>query len=184
MKDSKSKRTSSQQDYHQELFPLVGIAASAGGLEAFTLLLQHLPTDTGMAFVLIQHLDPNQKSLLSEILARTTQMPVREVLSGMTVEPNQVYVIPPNTQMTLAQGVLQLGPREKIHGKYMPADAFFVSLAAERGRQALGVVLSGTDGDGALGVEAIKRQAALPLPSVKHRQNSMVCLPPLLPRVK
>lgn len=156
MKDSKSKVTSSQQDYQQELFPVVGIAASAGGLEAFTHLLQHLPTDTGMAFVLIQHLDPNYKSLLSEILAKTTQMPVREVLSGMTVEPNSVYVIAPNTKMTLAQGVLQLAPREKIHGKYMPADAFLASLAAERGRQALGVVLSGTDGDGARGVAAIK----------------------------
>lgn len=156
MKESKSNRTSSQQDENQEVFPLVGIAASAGGLEAFTQLLQHLPTDTGMAFVLIQHLDPDYNSMLSEILASMTQMPVCQVQAGMIVKPNQVYVIPPNTKMTLAQGVLQLAPREKIHGRYMPADAFFRSLAAERGSQALGVVLSGLDGDGALGVAAIR----------------------------
>ena len=138
------------------LFPIVGIAASAGGLEAFTQLLKHLLTDTGMAFVLIQHLDPNHKSLLSEILTRVTQMPVSEVQSGVTVEPNQVYIIPPNTKMILSDGVLQLTPREKVHGKYMPADAFFSSLAAERGHKAIAVVLSGADGDGSLGLKAIK----------------------------
>ncbi|WP_293352123.1 MULTISPECIES: chemotaxis protein CheB [unclassified Microcoleus] len=137
-------------------FPIVGIAASAGGLEAFTELLSHLPTDTGMAFVLIQHLDPNHKSLLSEILTRTTQMPVSQVQDGTTVEPNQVYIIPPNTKMTLASGVLKLTPREKIYGKYMPGDAFFVSLAADRGHKAIAVVLSGGDGDGSLGLKAIK----------------------------
>ena len=138
------------------LFPIVGIAASAGGLEAFTQLLKHLLIDTGMAFVLIQHLHPNHKSLLSEILARVTQMPVSEVQSGMTVEPNQVYIIPPNTKMILSDGVLQLTPREKVQGKYMPADAFFSSLAADRGRKAIAVVLSGADGDGSLGLKAIK----------------------------
>ncbi len=148
--------TQKQQDQSNELFPIVAIAASAGGLEAFKELLNHLPIDTGMAFVLIQHLDPNQKSLLSEILAKTTQMPVHEVHNGMFVEPNQVYVIPPNTKMTLAQGVLQLMAREKIHGKYMPADAFFASLAAQRGSKAISIVLSGSDGDGAQGSQAIK----------------------------
>ncbi|MEH2263669.1 chemotaxis protein CheB [Nostoc sp.] len=142
-----------QQD---ALFPIVGIAASAGGLEAFTQLLTHLPTDTGMAFVLIQHLDPNHKSLLSEILGRVTKMPVNEVRDGVTVEPNQVYIIPPNTKMMLSNGVLQLTPREKIQGKYMPADAFFTSLAAEREYKAIAVVLSGSDGDGSLGLKAIK----------------------------
>lgn len=137
-------------------FPIVGIAASAGGLEAFTQLLSHLPADTGMAFVLIQHLDPNHKSLLSEILARTTQMPVNEVKDGVVVEPNQVYVIPPNTKMVLCKGVLQLSPREKIYGKYLPGDAFFTSLAIDRGHKAIAVVLSGGDGDGSLGLKAIK----------------------------
>jgi len=145
-----------QLDNTNVLFPIVGIAASAGGLEAFRELLSNLLTDTGMAFVLIQHLDPNHKSLLSEILARTTQMPVNEVQDGVTVEPNQVYIIPPNTKMILSNGVLQLLPREKVQGKYMPGDAFFTSLAADRGRKAIAVVLSGADGDGSLGLKAIK----------------------------
>ena len=142
-----------QQDMANPLFPIVGIAASAGGLEAFTGVLKHLLTDTGMAFVLIQHLSPNHKSLLSEILGRTTQMPVNEVRDGVIVEPNSVYIIPPNTKMMLSGGVLQLTPREKVHGKYMPADAFFTSLAADRGNKAIAVVLSGADGDGSLGLK-------------------------------
>jgi two-component system, chemotaxis family, CheB/CheR fusion protein len=137
-------------------FPVVGIAASAGGLEAFTQLLSHLPTDTGMAFVLIQHLSPDHESLLTEILARATTMVVLQVKNGMRVEPNQVYVIPPNTKMILLEGLLQLSPREKIFGKYMPGDAFFASLAADRGHKAIAVVLSGGDGDGSLGIRAIK----------------------------
>ncbi|MEA5626482.1 chemotaxis protein CheB [Nostoc sp. UHCC 0251] len=145
-----------QLDNTDALFPIVGIAASAGGLEAFTQLLKHLLTDTGMAFVLIQHLDPNHKSLLSEILARITTMPVNEVQNGVIVEPNQVYIIPPNTKMMLSGGVLQLMPREKVQGKYMPADAFFTSLAADRGHKAIAVVLSGANSDGSLGLKAIK----------------------------
>lgn len=145
-----------QQTSVEAPFPVVGVAASAGGLEAFTQLLSHLPTDTGMAFVLIQHLDPNHESLLTEILARSTPLPVREVENGMAVEPNQVYVIPPNTKMILAEGVLQLSPREKVFGRYMPGDAFFTSLATDRGHKAIAIVLSGTDGDGSLGLKAVK----------------------------
>jgi two-component system CheB/CheR fusion protein len=137
-------------------FPIVGVAASAGGLDAFIQLLSHLPSDTGMAFVLIQHLSPDHESLLTEILARTTAMPVRQVENGTLVEPNHVYVIPPNTKMVLADGVLQLSPREKVLGKYMPGDAFFASLAADRGHRAIAIVLSGSDGDGSLGLKAIK----------------------------
>ncbi len=137
-------------------FPVVGIVASAGGLEAFTELIGHLPTDTGMAFVLIQHLSPDHKSLLSEILGRATAMPVRQVEDRMMVEPNEVYVIPPNTQMTLIDGMLHLAPRQKSQGKYQPGDKFFESLAVERGNKAIAVVLSGADGDGSLGLKAIK----------------------------
>lgn len=115
------------QNQVEASFPIVGVAASAGGLEAFTQLLSHLSTDTGMAFVLIQHLSPDRESLLSDILARATPLPVREVENGMKVEPNQVYVIPPNTQMTLSDDTLQLSPRTKVAGKYMPGDAFFSS---------------------------------------------------------
>jgi two-component system, chemotaxis family, CheB/CheR fusion protein len=137
-------------------FPIVGIAASAGGLEAFKQLLSHLPTDTGMAFVFIQHLSPSHESLLADILAQRTSMPVCEVQNGMKVEPNKAYVIPPNTQMTLSDDRLHLSPREKTAGKYMPGDAFFTSLAADRGNKAIAIVMSGTDGDGSQGLKAIK----------------------------
>jgi two-component system CheB/CheR fusion protein len=153
---AKEEAVEEQQDKNQGLFPIVGIGASAGGLEAFSQLLSHLPTDTGMGFVLIQHLSPDHKSQLSEILARTTQMPVIEVQDGMMVEPNHIYIIPPNSKMTLAKNLLRLAPREKIQGKDMSVDAFFNSLAQERGSKAIAVVLSGADGDGALGLKAVK----------------------------
>ncbi|MCC3502417.1 MULTISPECIES: chemotaxis protein CheB [unclassified Microcoleus] len=150
-----------EQNTVEAPFPIVGIVASAGGLEAFTEFLGHLPADTGMAFVLIQHLDPNYKSLLSEILATKTEMPVSQVEDGTTVEPNQVYIIPPNTKMTLVEGVLKLTPREKVYGKYMPGDAFLVSLAVDRGHKAIAIILSGGDGDGSLGIKAIKAAGGL-----------------------
>ena len=124
-------------------FPVVGIGASAGGVEAFRQLLSHLPTDTGMAFVLIQHLDPNHKSLLTEILARETTMPAIEVRDKIAVEPNCVYVIPPNTKMTMEGGLLKLTPRAQSRAKVMPIDTFFLSLAADLGSQAIAVILSG-----------------------------------------
>lgn len=158
---SESRSTSSTFEQAQPLptdapFPIVGIAASAGGLEAFTDLIRHLPDDTGMAFVLIQHLSPDHESLLSEILGRVTTMPVRQVEDLMTVEPNAIYVIPPNAQMALVDGTLRLSPRQKSDGKYLPADVFFESLAIDRGNKAIAVVLSGMDGDGAQGVKAVK----------------------------
>ncbi|PHJ56925.1 ATPase [Nostoc linckia z18] len=152
----KSSNTQEQPDNQQELFPIVAMGASAGGLEAFIQLLSHLPIDTGMAFVLIQHLSPHQKSLLSEILSRKTQMPVYEVQDGMVVEPNNVYVIPPNAKMTISEGVLKLSPRQKTRGYFMAVDAFFISLAEDRGSKAIAVVLSGGDADGARGLEVIK----------------------------
>jgi two-component system, chemotaxis family, CheB/CheR fusion protein len=143
-------------DLSDGCFPIVGIGASAGGLEAFTQLLSHLPIDTGMAFVLIQHLAPYQKSLLTELLTKTTSMSVSEAQEGTIVSPNQVYIIPPNNKMTLVNGTLRLMPREKIRGTYLPIDAFFTSLARDCGHKAIAVVLSGGDGDGAQGIEAIK----------------------------
>ncbi len=144
------------QDSPSDRFPVVGIGASAGGLEAFTQFLKALPIDTGMAFVLVQHLDPNQKSLLTEILARTTKLPVCEVEEGMAVEPNHIYVIPPNALMTIAQGRLYLTAREKTQRISKAIDSFFNSLAEERGDQAIAVILSGGDDDGTKGLESIK----------------------------
>jgi two-component system CheB/CheR fusion protein len=137
-------------------FPIVGVGASAGGLEAFRQLLEHLPTDTGMAFVLIQHLDPNHESILPEILARSTRMPVRQVTEGMALERNHVFVIPPNTNMAVVDGVLALEPRQVTRGLHMPIDYFFRSLAKVQGSEAIGVILSGAASDGALGLAEIK----------------------------
>src|SRR5437764_10173065 len=92
-------------------FPIVGVGASAGGLEAFTQLLKHLPTDTGLGFVLVQHLDPQHESALTQILARATSLPVREVRNNLPVEANHIYIIPPNASLRIARGVLKLLPR-------------------------------------------------------------------------
>jgi two-component system CheB/CheR fusion protein len=155
-KTSQSDPPEKQENNQNSLFPIVGMGASAGGLEAFTELLRHLPTDTGMAFVLIQHLSPHQKSLLTEILSRTTSMPVVEAQDELVVEPNHVYVIPPNAMMTITEGRLKLSPRQQIRGQVMSVDSFFCSLAEERGDKAIGVVLSGGDSDGSRGLETIK----------------------------
>ncbi|MGQ0618516.1 MAG: chemotaxis protein CheB [Panacagrimonas sp.] len=139
-----------------EFFAIVGVGASAGGLEAFTELLKALPADTGMAFVLIQHLAPSHPSALAEILARTTTMPVREMKEDQRqVQANHVYVIPPGRCMGIAGGWLQLTPREEI-GQHRVIDHFFRALAEDRRHRAIGVVLSGTATDGTLGLEAIK----------------------------
>ncbi|HXZ79609.1 MAG TPA: chemotaxis protein CheB [Terriglobales bacterium] len=137
-------------------FPIVGIGASAGGLEAFSELLRHLPEKTGMAFVLVQHLDPTHGSVLQEILARTTKIPVTEVADGVAVEPDHIYVIPANTDMATTNGVLHLAVRRLTRGQHMPIDHFFHSLADDRGDQAIGVILSGTASDGTEGCTAIK----------------------------
>jgi two-component system CheB/CheR fusion protein len=154
--DSTAKASPQQQGKQKDLFPIVGIGASAGGLEAFTQLLNHLPADIGMGFVLVQHMNPQEKSMLTEILSPTTQMVVTEAEEGMSVKPNHVYVIPPNATMTIREGVLKLKPREKTYGLSMTVDGFFFSLAEDLGNKAIGVVLSGGDGDGTRGLESIK----------------------------
>jgi two-component system, chemotaxis family, CheB/CheR fusion protein len=138
------------------LFPIVGIGASAGGLEAFSELLRYLPEKTGMAFVLVQHLDPKHSSSLQEILSRTTKIPVTEVTQGIVVQPDHAYVIPANTNLTIKNGILQLGSRVVLRGRHMPIDDFFRSLAESVGQQAIGVILSGTASDGTEGCRAIK----------------------------
>src|ERR1700677_1872110 len=135
---------------------VVGVGASAGGLEAFTTLLKNLPEDTGMAFVLVQHLDPKHASQLPAILSRPTRMPVTEVKDGMAVEPNHVYIIPSNTSMGISNGALHLTPRKESGGTHMPVDYFLQSLAASHESRAIGVILSGTASDGTIGLKAIK----------------------------
>ncbi len=134
---------------------VVGVGASAGGLEAFTELLSQLPHDTGMAFVLIQHLDPSHESHLTELLSKTCKMPVCEVKGETRAEANHVYVIPPRCNLGIFEGVLHT-PARPTSGPNMPIDSFLRALAADRGSQALGVVLSGAASDGTLGLQAIK----------------------------
>jgi two-component system, chemotaxis family, CheB/CheR fusion protein len=166
---SRSSRTDSRDDGNptprtaaqNDSFAVVAIGASAGGLEAFTEFFQALPIDTGMAFVLVQHLDPRHQSLLTEIIARVTRMPVEEVRAGSKIKPNRVYVIPPNTLMAIAQGVFTLTPRSKEPGQHLVIDFFMRSLAEERKSRAIGIVLSGTGADGTLGVTDIKAQGGI-----------------------
>ena len=136
-------------------FPIVGIGASAGGLEAFELFFRACPMDTGMAFVLVPHLDPGHVSLLTEILQRSTAMPVVEALDQIAVAPNHVYVIPPNREMAILNGVLQLSVPELVRGQRMPIDGFLRSLAEDQAERAIGIILSGTATDGTLGLRAI-----------------------------
>ncbi|MFP4062656.1 MAG: chemotaxis protein CheB [Halochromatium sp.] len=141
--------------------PVVGIGASAGGLEAFKALLQALPEDTGMAFLLVQHLAPTRESLLSEIMARETNLPVQEAEDGAWIAPNHIYVAPPDHSLAVSAERLQLtqgSSRKRAgsdHGE-LPIDFMLRSLADEIGPAAIGVVLSGTASDGTLGLKAIK----------------------------
>jgi two-component system, chemotaxis family, CheB/CheR fusion protein len=139
-------------------FSVVGVGASAGGLAAVTALLKHLPPGVGAAFVIIQHLDPKHGSLTPDILSRVSPIPVNEVQDGMRIRPSHVYVIPPNSNMRLQQGVLKLTPRTEARGQHLPIDLFFRSLAEDRKDQAIGVVLSGIASDGTIGVQAIKAE--------------------------
>src|SRR5881396_1702834 len=137
-------------------FPVVCIGASAGGLEAFTQLLSALPMDTGMAFVLVSHLSPSHASHLAEILSRATKMPVNEVKDEPKVQPNRVYVIPPDRSMIIADGVLKLLPRREVRGQHHPIDLFLESLALDQRHKSIAVILSGTGSDGTLGLDEIK----------------------------
>lgn len=146
---------------HSSSFPIVGIGASAGGLEAFRRLLGALPKDTGMAYVLVQHLDPSHDSILSELLSEATQMEVSEVKGDVRVEPNRVYVIPPSKGLILTDGVLKLVPRGQAGAAHMPIDSFLKTLADTQGSQAIGVVLSGMGSDGTLGLQAIEAHGGI-----------------------
>lgn len=136
-------------------FPIIGIGASAGGLEAFEQFFRHVPPKSGMAYILVSHLDPGHASMLTEILQRATKMPVVEADDQMKVKPDHVYVIPPNREMSIFHGALQLSIPETPRGQRMPIDLFLRSLAEEQGENTIGVILSGTGTDGTLGLRAI-----------------------------
>ncbi|HEU4437702.1 MAG TPA: chemotaxis protein CheB, partial [Methylomirabilota bacterium] len=153
-------------------FPTVAIGASAGGLDAFTEILRVLPPDTGMAFVVIQHLDPTHASMLTEILGRATTMPVTEVTDQMVVQPNHVYVIPPGVTMGITRGTLKLTPRQEAKGQHRPIDHFLRALAEDQGHRAIGVILSGSATDGTLGLEAIKAEGGITFAQDESAQHT------------
>ena len=144
-----------QPDKH---FSVVGIGASAGGLDAFKKLLKAIPPNSGMAYVLVQHLDPTHESSLPEILQKVTPLPVAEISVDTKVEPNHIYIIPSNKMLVASDGILKVSPRPDVvkHLPNLPIDVFFTSLAEVYQSQAIGVVLSGTASDGTLGLKAIK----------------------------
>lgn len=142
-------------------FPVVGIGASAGGLEACTELLENLPHNLGAALIIVQHMFSTHESMLKDLLRKASKLPVAEVTDGMPIEPNHVYVIPPGTQMALAGGRLQLTRPPEDSSRFKPIDFFFRSVAAYAQSRAIGVVLSGTDGDGAVGIRDIKGAAGI-----------------------
>ncbi|MEX0985922.1 MAG: chemotaxis protein CheB [Bacteroidales bacterium] len=137
-------------------FSIVGIGASAGGLEALDEFLENVPHDSGMAYVVIQHLDPTQKGMLPELLQRATEMKVYQVKDAMHIKPNCVYVIPPNTSMSILKGVLHLFEPLETRGMRLPVDFFMRSLAEDQHERAVGVILSGMGSDGSIGLRAIK----------------------------
>lgn len=159
---NKSSQNPAPSSSHSDSnFLIAAVGASAGGIEAFTELLTNLPSDTGMAFVLVQHLDPKHASLLSDLLAKKCAMPVVEVSRGMRLEPNHVYVIPPNTTMTVSDHSLQLEKRIETGRIHMPVDLFMRSLAEQQGNCAIGVILSGLGSDGTLGMAEIQSQGGV-----------------------
>jgi two-component system CheB/CheR fusion protein len=140
---------------------IVGVGASAGGLEAFTRLIKDLPPGTGMALVLVQHLDPEHESALVQLLSKATTLPVVEATNSLAIEPDHIYVIPPKAILSIAQGVLKLSPRQAGSGASRTIDAFFEALADDKRGRAIGVILSGTASDGTLGLEAIKAEGGI-----------------------
>ncbi len=161
-----SKATSPKEDFPDDFpvdFPIVALGASAGGLEALEQFFQAMPGDTGMGFVVIQHLDPDRKALMPELLQRLTSMKVGQAKDQTRISPNCVYVLPPNKEMSVLHGVLHLFEPTDDRGHRLPIDSFFISLARDRKDKAIGVILSGMGSDGTLGLRAIREHGGLTL---------------------
>ncbi|CAK0753015.1 two-component system, chemotaxis family, CheB/CheR fusion protein [Gammaproteobacteria bacterium] len=164
MMDKKIKKvTTTSPLLEKATFPIVGIGTSAGGLEALSQFLGNVPPDCGMAFVIIQHLDPTHKCILPELLQRDTRMKVIPAGNRMKVHPNCVYVIPPNSDLAIRKGSLYLSEPLSLRGLRLPIDFFFRSLAVDRGERAIAIILSGMGSDGTLGLHAIKEHDGLVL---------------------
>ena len=144
-------------------FPIVGIGSSAGGLETLDLFFSKMPENNGMAFVIVQHLDPNHVGMMPELLQRMTPMKVFQVADGLEVKPNCVYIIPPNKSMSILKNTLYLFVPAELHGLRLPIDIFFRSLANDRQERSIGIILSGMGSDGSLGIKAIKEKNGIVL---------------------
>ena len=162
-KSSSAARRETAASPASVMFPIVGIGASAGGLEALEQFLGCVPAGSGMAFVIVQHLDPTHKGIMAELLQRATGMKVIQVKDRTRVRPDCVYVIPPNKDMSILHGVLHLLEPAAPRGLRLPIDFFLRSLAQDRQEHSIGVILSGMGSDGTLGLRAIKEKAGVVL---------------------
>ncbi|WP_070374195.1 chemotaxis protein CheB [Colwellia sp. PAMC 20917] len=153
------EKTENKTSSNVDVFPIIGIGASAGGLQAIERFLSNVPADCGMAFVVVQHLDPNHKNILCDLLQRMTPLDVHQITDHMVIMPNNVYVIPPAHDLTILNGTLILFTRANPHGLQLPINSFFTSLAADRKEHSIAVILSGMGADGTLGLGSIKDKA-------------------------
>ena len=160
-KKKSSEKTKPRNKKNRALFPVVAIGASAGGIEAISNLLQNLSPRLGMAYVIIQHLSPNHDSILPELLERKTKMAVHQVEGVMPIRPDNVYVIPPNTYMSIEGSMLKLSPRIKMDGNYHSIDFFLNSLASVYKDKAIAIILSGIASDGTVGIQSIKAEGGI-----------------------
>ena len=154
-------------------FPIVAIGASAGGLEALEVLFKHMPSDSNMAFVIIQHLSPNYKSMMCSLLQKHTAMKVREVMADMVIEANNVYLNPPDHNVIIMNQTFQLLKPVKKHGINLPIDCFFRALAEEQAEKAICIILSGTGADGTLGLKAIKGAGGMTMVQAEASYDGM-----------
>jgi two-component system CheB/CheR fusion protein len=160
-KKTPSPQADNARSAGRSTFPIVGIGASAGGLEVLELFLKNVPVGSGMAFVIVQHLDPTHKGILAELLQRVTPMKVSQIKDRTRVQPDRVYVIPPNKDLSILHGVLHLLDPVAPRGLRLPIDFFLRSLAADSEDHSIGVILSGMGADGTLGLKAIKEKAGV-----------------------
>jgi len=158
-------------------FLIVAIGASAGGLEAYRSFFEHMPANSGMAFVLVQHLAPNSHSMLAELVGRSTTMEVAQAADGDPVRPDHVYVIPPDATLTLVDGALQVHTPAPPRQHRWPIDTFFSSLAEDHGECAVAVVLSGSGSDGARGLRLIKEFGGLTIAQAGFDHHAMSGMP-------
>jgi two-component system, chemotaxis family, CheB/CheR fusion protein len=176
-KEKTGKKKAEAKNGDKKAFPVVGIGASAGGLEALETFFSHMLPASGMAFVVIQHLAPRHKSILGEILKKDTPMIVQEIRDGMKIEPNQVYLNPPDKDVALFKGTFYLTDPSEITRVRMPIDFFFRSLAEDQREKAVCIILSGTGSDGTLGLEEVKASGGLTLSQVEEQAKY-----PFMPR--